>query len=148
MTGDGEYPIHMILGDNTFCKIKTEEIYKGKDGDPMVEGTSFGWIVHGGDISNNVCMFTRESNDYEQLYTLDVLGVEDRGENDQLDIYHEFKENIMGADDGRYQVKVPSITGQSLPNNNLEPSRKRLANVCKRIERDEKLKNDYDEIIE
>ena len=148
MTRDGKYPIHMILGDNTFCKIKTEEIYKGKDGDPMVEGTSFGWIVHGGDISNNVCMFTRESNDYEQLYTLDVLGVEDRGENDQLDIYHEFKENIMGADDGRYQVKVPSITGQSLPNNNLEPSRKRLANVCKKIERDEKLNNNYDETIE
>ena len=51
-----EYPIHMILGDNTFCKIKTEEIYKGKDGDPMVKGTSFGWIVHGGDVSNNICM--------------------------------------------------------------------------------------------
>jgi hypothetical protein len=52
----------MILGDNTFCKIKTEEIYKGKDGDPMVEGTSFGWIVHGGDISNNVCMLRLQEN--------------------------------------------------------------------------------------
>ena len=47
MTTDGEYPINKILGDNTFYKIKTEEIYKGKDGDPIVEGTSFGWIVHG-----------------------------------------------------------------------------------------------------
>ena len=40
----------MILGDSTFCKIKTEEIFKGNDGDPIVEGTSFGWLIHGGDI--------------------------------------------------------------------------------------------------
>ena len=82
------------------------------------------------------------------MYTLNVLGVEDRGENDELDVYHEFTENITQADDGRYQVKVPWIPGQSLPNNNLDPSRKRLADVYKRIEQDEKLKNDYDEIIE
>ncbi|CAB4026412.1 Hypothetical predicted protein [Paramuricea clavata] len=87
-------------------------------------------------------MFTRESNDY------DGIGVEDRGENDQLGAYHEFTENITRADEGRYQVKVPWIPGQSLPNSNLEPSGKRLANVCKKIERDEKLKNSYDEIIE
>ncbi|CAB4019674.1 Hypothetical predicted protein [Paramuricea clavata] len=37
---------------------------------------------------------------------------------------------------------------ESLPNSNLEPSGKRLANVCKRIERDEKLNNNYDEAIE
>ncbi|CAB4035371.1 Hypothetical predicted protein, partial [Paramuricea clavata] len=36
----------------------------------------------------------------------------------------------------------------SLPNSNLEPSGKRLANVCKKIERDEKVNNNYDETIE
>ena len=40
----------MILADSTFCKIKTEEIFKGNDGDPIVEGTSFGGLIHGGDI--------------------------------------------------------------------------------------------------
>ena len=39
MTASGEYPIHMILGDSTFCKIKTEEIFKGNDGGPIAEGT-------------------------------------------------------------------------------------------------------------
>ncbi len=42
ITTNREYPIHLILGDSIFRKIKTEEIYKGKDGDPIVEGTSFG----------------------------------------------------------------------------------------------------------
>ena len=63
MTTSGEYPIHMILGDSTFCKIKSEEIFKGNDGDPTVEGTSFGWLIYGGDIATNTCMFTRESSD-------------------------------------------------------------------------------------
>ena len=60
VTTSGEYPIHMILGDSTFCKLKTEEIFKGKDGDPIVEGTSFGWLIHGGEVATNVCMFTRK----------------------------------------------------------------------------------------
>ena len=148
MTTNGEYPIHMILGDSTFCKIKTEEIYKGNDGDPIVEGTTFGWLIHGGGIATELCMFTRESTDYKKLYTLDVLGVEDRGENDQLDVCREFKENITRSDDGRYKVQVPWIPGQHLPNSNVEPSRKRLTNVCKKIDRDETLKQDYEEIIE
>ena len=44
-----EYQIHMILGDSTYCRIKTEELYKGKPGEPIVEGTTFGWVIHGGD---------------------------------------------------------------------------------------------------
>ncbi|XP_028415516.1 uncharacterized protein LOC114538581 [Dendronephthya gigantea] len=148
MMTNGEYPIHMIFGDSTFCRIKTEEIYKGKDGEPIVEGTTFGWLIHGGDIATDVCMFTKESSEYEKLYTLDVLGVEDRGENDQLEVCNEFKENITRTEDGSYQVQVPWIPGQCLSKSNLEPSRKRLANVCKKIDRDQKLKEDYQDIIE
>ena len=77
---------------------------------------------------------------YEKLYTLDVLGVDDRGENDQLDVFKEFKENIIGTDDSKYEVNVPWIPGQYLPSNNLESSRKRFVNVYKKINRDEKLR--------
>ena len=51
MTAEGKQPIHMILGYKTNCKIKTGEIYKGNDEDPIVEGTKFGWIIHVGDYS-------------------------------------------------------------------------------------------------
>ena len=136
------HPIYVILGDSTFCKIKTEEIFKGSDGD------WFGWLIHGGDIATNTCMFSRESSNYEKLYTLDILGVEDRVGNDQLDVCKEFKEKITRSDDGRYEVNVPWIPGQHLPNSYLEPSRKRLVNLWKKIDRDEKLKKDYEETIE
>ena len=32
-------------------------------------------------------MYTKDSKDYERLYSLDILGVEDRGENDLSDIH-------------------------------------------------------------
>ena len=45
-------------------------------------------MVHGGDEygSGSICMYLREVSDYEKLYSLDVLGVEYHGENDQLDV--------------------------------------------------------------
>lgn len=38
-TASEEYPIHVILGDATYCKIRTEHVYKGQPEDPIVEGT-------------------------------------------------------------------------------------------------------------
>ena len=60
---------------------------KGNPCDPIVEGTTFGWTVHGGEFQSDGCWFSREVQDCQQLYSLDMLGVEDRGENDQLDVH-------------------------------------------------------------
>eukprot|EP00794_Sanderia_malayensis_P002861 gene2861-3307_t len=103
MTPSGKHTIHLILGDRTYSKIKTEEIFKGMADEPIVEGTTFGWIIHGGDFPTNECYYARDTSDYEKLYTLDILGVEDRGENDELDVMKEFKENIPRDEEGRYQ---------------------------------------------
>ena len=75
MTATGEYPIHLILRDGTYSRIRTEKVYRGNPGEPIVEETTFRWVIHGGDdySSDNACMFLREINDYEQLYSLDVL---------------------------------------------------------------------------
>lgn len=63
------------------------EIHKGRPGEPIEEGTTFGWVIHGGDDHiTDQCMFVRELNDYERLYSLDVREVEDRGENDQVHV--------------------------------------------------------------
>ena len=87
-----EYTIHLILGDSTYSKIRTETVLKGKAGDPIVEETSFGWIMHGGErYTTDYSMYTRENNICEQLYNLDVLGVEDRGVNDQLQVLTDFE---------------------------------------------------------
>ena len=76
-----------------FSRIRTERLFKGHPGELLVEETTFGWVVHGADEygSGSSCMYMREVNDYEKLYSLDVLGVEDRGENDQLDVLRDLK---------------------------------------------------------
>ena len=80
MRVDSEYPIEIILGDNTYYRMKTEELFIGKPGKPIAEGTTFGWVIHGGELSGSSCMYTKVVSDYEKLYSLDVLKVEDRGE--------------------------------------------------------------------
>ena len=78
-------------------------LYKGQPDDPILEGSTFGWIAHGGkEYADSKCMYVRETDQYERLYSLDVLGVEDRGEDDQLDVYMEFQESISNRSDGRY----------------------------------------------
>ena len=49
MQTNHEYPTHIIMGDNSFSRIKTEEIYKAEAGQPVVEETIFGWIIRDGD---------------------------------------------------------------------------------------------------
>ena len=118
MTSPGEHQIHLILGDGIYSRIRTERVFKGKPREPLVKETTFSWVVHGGDEygSGSTCMYLHEISDYEELYSLEVLGVEDRGENDQLDVLRQFKESIVRREDGRYEVGFPWIPGATLPN--------------------------------
>ena len=143
MTVNEEYPVHLILGDSTYCKIRTEQVFKGRPEDPIVEGTTFGWVIHGGEeYADNKSMFVKETSDYEKLYSLDVLGVEDRGEDDQLQVYSDFKENVTRRDNGRYEVSVPWISGSELYNTNEQQSRKRIAGVGRKLRRNPKMKEE------
>ena len=148
MKETGNHTIHIILGDKTFCRIKTECVFKKEKDEPIVEGTSFGWVLHGSDYPNINCLFTRESSEHERLYSLDVLWVEDRGEDDQLDVFIEFKENVTRQKDGRYNVNVPWILGMELTETNEAQWRKRLYNVEQRMRNYEKLQAEYAEIME
>ena len=80
-------------------------------------------------------------------YSLDVLGVEDRGDDDQLDLCSEFRENIVKRTDGRYEVGVAWVLGAELSNTNEMASRKRIENVERKLRRNEDLKMEYKKII-
>ena len=143
-----KYTIHLILGDNTYCKIRTEEVFKGKKGEPIVEGTTFGYVIHGGDRTSGTCMYVKDNKDFERLYNLDILGVEDRGENDLSDIHREFNENLVKSKDGRYEVKIPWVPGSRITESNEAQSRSRLKSVERKLGRNPDLKRAYQEIVE
>ena len=113
-----------------------------------MEGKTFGWIIHRGeDYADDKCMFVKEAGEYEKLYSLDVLGVEDRGEDDQSDVYSSFKESITRGEDGWYEVSMPWIPGSSLSSTNEQPSRRPLIRVEKKLSRDPKLREGYKKIV-
>ena len=148
-TENGSCTIHLIIGDKTLSRMRTEAVCKGEEGDPVVEETSFGWLVHGGDdYTDDQCMFVRENSDYarERLFCLDILGIEDRG-NTGSEILNDFTENIVRKETGRYEVSFPWIPGSKPTYTNEQQSRKRLINVNRKLEKAPELKKEYDNII-
>ena len=144
-----EYQIDIILSDSFYCKIRTEQVYKGKPQDPIVEGTAFGWVIHGGsEYADSNCMYTKEINEHcGRLCALDVLGVEDRAENDSLQVNEDFRENIVRQDDGRYEVSVPWIPGSTLVDSNEQASRRRLANTQRKLKQNTTVEAEYRKIV-
>lgn len=77
--------------------------------------------------------YVKGTSDHEKLYSLDVFGVEDRGQDDQLQIYEDFRENIVRRDDGRYEVNVLWIPARELSGTNEQAIRVRILNVERKL---------------
>lgn len=70
---------------------------KGRPEDLTVDSTTFGWVIHEGeDYADNKFMYIKEANEYEKLHSLDVLGVEDRAENDQSEVLSSLTRTSQG----------------------------------------------------
>ena len=144
---DGKYVIQLLIGDPLFTRIRTGRSVTGNPGEPIADETMFGWTVHGEESKANQSYFTRTtSEDYKQLYSLDILGVEDRKEFDQEDVKKEFLENIQRKNDGRYQIRIPWIEGRYPLDDNQMQSRARLNSLFRRMTA--VVRKEYDNIIE
>ena len=83
-----DYPINAILGDSIYYRFKTNDVFTRKPGGPIVEETTFGWIIHGGDRVTDGCLFTKKQVTVSGCTSVDVLGVEDRGESSAVGRTH------------------------------------------------------------
>ena len=91
-------PVHVFLGASDYAKIKTRESQRiGAIGKPVAEYTLFGWTIMSPgsetDLDKMVLAQTA-SNDYEELYRMDVLGLEDKPSGEQSVVYEEFLEQL------------------------------------------------------
>ena len=124
-----------------FTRIRTGRSVTRKPRESIADETVFGWTVHGEESKANQSYFTKTtSEDYEQLYSLDVLGVEDCKEFYQEEVKKEFLESIQRKKDGRYRVCIPWIEGRYPMSNNQIQSRARLSSLFRR--------GSYNKIIE
>ena len=144
MVRSGNYPINLILGDKTNSRISTVQVLKGKAGDWAVQQTTFSWLIHSREDYNiDQSMFIGEMNECEQVYSLDVLGVDDCRKKDQMEVMADFRESVTRQGNALYEVGVPWIPRSILSGTNEQPSRRWLANVNKNSSKDRSLKQKY-----
>ena len=119
----------------------------GNPGEPIAKYTRLGWtLMSPGKVGEHESMMLIRSTieDYSQLCVLDVLGLEDKPNEDQSTVYDEFKEQLVRSKDefkeqlvrskeGWYETKLPwKANHQELPNNK-EGSIGRLNSLVKRL---------------
>ena len=92
-----ELPIHLILGASEYTRIKVQEMPRvGQPGEPVAELTRLGWVLMspGKEVELSKLMVIKIStDDYENLYRLDVLEVTD-SVSDEGTVHPEFKEQL------------------------------------------------------
>lgn len=85
--------------------------------------------------------------DYEQLCSLDVLGLADRNENDQKTVYHEFKGQLSRDQTGWYETTLPWKGNHPPLPTHENGSKRRLEQLVRKLERNGQY-SDYNEIIQ
>ena len=133
-----QLPVHMVLGSGEYARIKTEtKPHISRDGEPIAEKTKLGWFIMppGQEFDHNRMMLTQTSQtDYEELCRLDVLGLADSSEHDQLAVYCEFKEQLV-RNEGWYETGLPWRGNHHRLPSNKQGSLRRLTNLNKKLER-------------
>ena len=97
-------PIHMMLGVSDYKKIETPERARiGLPGKPIAELTKLGWyIVSPGKESDiTIISFSQTSiHDYENLCSLDFLGVPEKQNKPDDYVYEKFKKQLGRGPEG------------------------------------------------
>ena len=146
-----ELPVHVVLGNGEYARIKTRnKPLVGSDGEPVAELTKFGWMIMSPGVEwdqNMMLMTTTSQSDFERLCRLDVLGLEDTSEKDPNAVYDDFKDDLTRDKEGWYETSLPwKPHHPDLPTNE-RGSERRLVNLVKRLER-KGIYNEYDQIIQ
>ena len=146
-----QIPIHVVLGASEYATIKTSTAQRvGKPGQPVAEKTLLGWTLMSPgreDVGSPLLLTQSALVDYEQLCSLDVLGLADSHKNDQLEVYEEFKEQLERSPAGWYETKLPwKANHPTLPTNEAG-SKRRLEQLVRKLERNGQYE-EYDSIIQ
>ena len=106
-----ELPAHVILGASDYSRIKAMlKPRTGQPGEPVVEQTQLGWTIISPGLESeslsNMLLTTNSTCDHDQLYRLDVLGIEDQPSGDQEFVYKEYKDQPQRHPEGFYETSL------------------------------------------
>ena len=104
-------------------------------------------VMSPGEKREGLILLTQSTTlNYEQLCSLDVLGLADRNENDQKTVFNEFEEQLIRDQAGWYETTLP-WRGNHPPLPTFEHgSKRRLEQLVRKLERNGQYSK-YNEII-
>ena len=144
-----ELPIHLILGASEYTRIKVQEMPRvGQPGEPVAELTRLGWVLMspGKEVELRKLMVIKTStDDYENLYRLDVLGVK---HSDEGTVHQEFKEQLRKDKNGWYKTGLIWKDNCNTLASNKSGSLGKLRNLLRNFQKDQKLFETYDQVIQ
>ena len=122
----------------------------GKMGEPVAERTKFGWTIlaQGKELDYSAMFLAQTSQtDYEELCRLDALGLADKPENHQSEVYTEFRKQLACSEEGWYETGLPWWGNHPPLPSNYNGSLRRLSNLQHKLQQNG-LTESYTEIIE
>ena len=144
-------PVHVVLGASEYAAIKTKTAPRiGSPGQPIAEKTLLGWTIMspGREVDTAPLLLTSSTSvDFDQLCSLDVLGLADSPAGDQLEVYQEFKEQLTRSPEGWYETGLPWKGNHPELPTNKTGSIRRLQQLVKKLERDNNY-TAYDNVIQ
>lgn len=93
-------------------------------------------------------MTRTSSTDYEQLCSLDTLGLKDRADRNQQSVHEKSTKRLRQNVDGWYETGLLQKHGHKPIPNNKQRSLRRLENLGKKLQRELNLLAQYDDLIQ
>ena len=138
-----------------YTRIKVQETPRlGQPGQTVAKLTRLGWVLMspGKEVELSKLMVIKTSTDhYEDLYRLDVLGVTDSvtdSVSDEGTVHQEFKEQLRKDKNGWYETGLIWKDNCSTLASNKSGSLLRLRNLLRNLQKDQKLFEMYDQVIQ
>ena len=122
----------------------------GQTREPLAELTCLDWVLMSPDKEvelSKLMVIKTFTDDYENLYRLDVLGVTD-SVIDESTVHQEFKEQLRKEKNGWYGTGLIWKENCSTLASNKSGSLGKLRNLFRNLQKDQKLFEIYDQVIQ
>ncbi|CAH0727196.1 unnamed protein product, partial [Brenthis ino] len=157
----GESP-QLLIGQDNWELIVTQEVRRGKPGQPVASRTGLGWVLHGSDTGGakvvhflNTCLHvsTPEEEMHQAIkdhFAIEALGVLPRrpttdSEGRALTI---LEKTCRRLEDGRFEAGLLWKNEDEQMPESYTSAKNRLFNIEKKIDKDPQLKAEYNKQIQ
>ncbi|CAH2218177.1 jg24405 [Pararge aegeria aegeria] len=150
-------PPRLLIGQDNWELIISQDIKRGKPGQPVASLTELGWVLHGSDKRNvkpvhfiNKCMHVKTMEDkihdtMKEHFAIESLGVQPRRPTTDSDgrALAILEQTCRRRPDGRFEVGLLWKNKDDQMPDSYKSAEKRLISIERKMDKDPNLKEEY-----